>query len=107
MDHIESGFRDDYDVKFLAFQILMRVIQQSPQTLATKMEKFIEHFKAVLNARVKVRNFFFFTYFLTRSFKADAVKQESEKTEELKKSVIRVFNQIMSKINEIELDPAG
>ena len=49
----------------------------------------------------------FFTYFLTRSFKADAVKQESEKTEELKKSVIRVFNQIMSKINEIELDPAG
>ena len=59
LDHIESGFRDDYDVKFLAFQILMRVIQQSPQTLATKMEKFIEHFKAVLNARVKVRNFFF------------------------------------------------
>ena len=63
LDHIESGFRDDYDVKFLAFQILMRVIQQSPQTLATKMEKFIEHFKAVLNARVKVRNFFFLLIF--------------------------------------------
>ena len=84
----------------------MRVIQQSPQTLATKMEKFIEHFKAVLNARVKVRNFFF-NLFSNKIIKADAVKQESEKTEELKKSVIRVFNQIMSKINEIELDPAG
>ena len=55
LDYVECGFKDEYDVKILAFLIILRVVSLFPASLATKIEKFVDGFKTVLTHRVKVR----------------------------------------------------
>lgn len=88
---IEPGFDDVYDVQILAFLILSRVAAAVPRALSGKLDAFIETFKKILSERVK----------------AESVKQEYEKADEKKRSVLRVFHTIQININELELDQQG
>lgn len=54
LDNVENGYNDDYDVKLLTYLILLRVIQQSPSSISSRIVKFCEHTKKILNLRVKV-----------------------------------------------------
>jgi cullin-associated NEDD8-dissociated protein 1 len=91
LDHVENGFKDEYDVKILAFLIILRIVSTFPAALATKIEKFVDGFKTVLTHRVK----------------PESVKQEYEKADELKRSVLRIFNLIVTKQASIDLDQNG
>jgi len=54
LNNVENGYDDDYDVKLLTYLILLRIIQQSPSSISSRVVKFCEHTKKILNLRVKV-----------------------------------------------------
>jgi len=95
LESIEVGFKDDYDVKICAFLILLRIAQTAPNAIGSRIERLHDTFKTVLTHRVK----------------PESVKQEYEKADELKRSVLRVFNVIHSHSlfnqNELDLDQNG
>lgn len=88
LDNVENGYNDDYDVKLLTYLILLRVIQQSPSSISSRIVKFCEHTKKILNLRVK----------------QDAVNQEAERSEELKRAVVRVVAHISNSSTDILID---
>lgn len=95
LESIETGFKDDYDVKICAYLILLRIAQTAPNAIGSRIERFFDTFKSVLTHRVK----------------PESVKQEYEKADELKRSVLRVFNVIhnhsLFNQNELDLDQNG
>ncbi|CBY17954.1 unnamed protein product [Oikopleura dioica] len=88
LNNVENGYDDDYDVKLLTYLILLRIIQQSPSSISSRVVKFCEHTKKILNLRVK----------------QDAVNQEAERSEELKRAVVRVIAHISNNSTEILID---
>ena len=69
-----------------------------------RIDSFIETFKKILSERVKV---IFIRFIVTNCSKAESVKQEYEKADEKKRSVLRVFHTIQMNINELDLDQQG
>ncbi|XP_019849564.1 PREDICTED: cullin-associated NEDD8-dissociated protein 1-like [Amphimedon queenslandica] len=73
INHVEDGLRDHYDIKMLTFLLLVRLSYLRPTTVLQRIEKLLEPLRATVQSRVK----------------ANSVKQEFEKQEEMKRSAIR------------------
>ncbi|GMT08797.1 hypothetical protein PFISCL1PPCAC_94 [Pristionchus fissidentatus] len=72
---LENGLKDQHDIKLLSYLILSKLATLAPVELATKLDKICDPLKTQLN----VKN------------KANAVKQETDKNEELKRAVLRTM----------------
>ena len=71
--------RDHYDIKMLTYLMVSRVAQLCPGAVLTKLDKLVEPLKQTVTTKVK----------------ANAVKQEYEKQDELKRSAMRAIAALM------------
>jgi len=75
LNHVEDGLRDHYDIKMLTYLMLVRLSTLCPSAVLQRLEGLVEPLKSTCAAKVK----------------ANAVKQEVEKQDELKRSAMRAF----------------
>ncbi|KAK2169251.1 hypothetical protein NP493_1199g02046 [Ridgeia piscesae] len=71
--HIENGLNDHYDIKMLTYLMLVRLSYLCPGTVLEYQDRIIEPLRSTCTAKVK----------------ANSVKQEFEKQDELKRSAMR------------------
>lgn len=76
MEHVIRGLSDHYDIKTLCFLFLRRLVHAAPNAVAQRLEPFTVEITKVLQSKVK----------------PNAVKQEAEKTDELKRSALRAVH---------------
>ncbi|XP_071811076.1 cullin-associated NEDD8-dissociated protein 1-like isoform X1 [Apostichopus japonicus] len=76
LNHVEDGLKDHYDVKMLTYLMLVRLSTLSPNALLQRFERLIEPLRATLTTKVR----------------ANSVKQEFEKQDELKRSAMRAIS---------------
>lgn len=87
---MEVGLSDqNHDVKLLNFLTLSKVASLAPGHILQRVERICEPLKAQLTTRPR----------------GNAVKQEVEKLEELKKAVIRVVFALKQKLPDVERNP--
>ncbi|PIK52686.1 putative cullin-associated NEDD8-dissociated protein 1-like [Apostichopus japonicus] len=75
LNHVEDGLKDHYDVKMLTYLMLVRLSTLSPNALLQRFERLIEP-----------------SELLTTKVRANSVKQEFEKQDELKRSAMRAIS---------------
>ncbi|XP_057661547.1 cullin-associated NEDD8-dissociated protein 1 isoform X2 [Diorhabda carinulata] len=73
INHVETGLKDHYDIKMLTYLMVARLSQICPGAVYQMLDKLVEPLRATLTMKVK----------------ANSVKQEYEKQDELKKSAMR------------------
>ncbi len=73
LSHVTDGLKDHYDIKMLTYLMVARVSQLCPGAVLTRLDRLVEPLRATVTTKVK----------------ANAVKQEYEKQEELKRSALR------------------
>ncbi|CAI2352540.1 unnamed protein product [Caenorhabditis sp. 36 PRJEB53466] len=84
---MEVGLSDqNHDVKLLNFLTLQKVATLAPGQVLQRLDRICEPLKSQLNVRAR----------------GNAVKQEVEKLEELKKAVIRVAYMLKTKLPDVE-----
>ncbi|XP_041975254.1 cullin-associated NEDD8-dissociated protein 1 [Aricia agestis] len=71
--HVEDGLRDHYDIKMLTYLMCARLAQLCPAVVLQRLESLVEPLRATCTHKVK----------------ANSVKQEYEKQDELKRSALR------------------
>jgi len=79
LSHVQDGLKDHYDIKMLTYLMVARVAQLCPGAVLTKLDKLVEPLKLTVTTKVK----------------ANAVKQEYEKQDELKRSAMRAVAALM------------
>jgi len=79
LTHVQDGLKDHYDIKMLTYLMVARVAQLCPGAVLTKLDKLVEPLKQTVTTKVK----------------ANAVKQEYEKQDELKRSAMRAVAALM------------
>jgi cullin-associated NEDD8-dissociated protein 1 len=79
LSHVQDGLKDHYDIKMLTYLMVARVAQLCPGAVLTKLDKLVEPLKSTVTTKVK----------------ANAVKQEYEKQDELKRSAMRAVAALM------------
>jgi len=79
LSHVQDGLKDHYDIKMLTYLMVSRVAQLCPGAVLTKLDKLVEPLKLTVTTKVK----------------ANAVKQEYEKQDELKRSAMRAIAALM------------
>lgn len=80
IDHVEEGLKDHYDIKMLTYLMVARLAQICPGAVLQRLDKLVEPLKATCTSKVK----------------ANAVKQEYEKQDELKRSALRAVHALLS-----------
>ncbi|CAF1020526.1 unnamed protein product [Brachionus calyciflorus] len=75
LNHVEDGLKDHYDIKMLTYLMLVRLSTLCPNALLQRLDRLIEPLVNTCLQKVK----------------SNAVKQEYEKTDELKRSALRAF----------------
>ncbi|KAI1290335.1 Cullin-associated Nedd8-dissociated protein 1 [Halotydeus destructor] len=73
LNHVENGLRDHYDIKMLTYLMLVRLSVLCPSSVLNRIDRLVEPLKTTCGSKVK----------------ANAVKQEYEKQDELKRSALR------------------
>ncbi|MCL4126070.1 UNVERIFIED_CONTAM: hypothetical protein GTU68_003675 [Idotea baltica] len=73
LEHVESGLKDHYDIKMLTYLMLARLAHLCPQAVLQRLDRLIEPVRTTVTSKVK----------------ANSVKQEYEKQDELKRSAMR------------------
>jgi len=73
LSHVQDGLKDHYDIKMLTYLMVARVSQLCPGAVLQKLEKLVDPLKLTCTTKVK----------------ANSVKQEYEKQDELKRSAMR------------------
>ena len=73
LSHVEDGLRDHYDIKMVTYLMLVRLANKAPHALLQRLSSLVEPLKATVTAKMK----------------SNAVKQEVEKQDELKRSALR------------------
>nr|CAD2136226.1 unnamed protein product [Meloidogyne enterolobii] len=73
LSFVENGLKDSHDIRLLAYLMLTRLVNKCPIQISQRLDGFCEHIKPQLLSRPK----------------QNAVKQESDKHEELKRSAVR------------------
>lgn len=73
LNHVENGLRDHYDIKMLTYLMTARLAQLCPTAVLQRLERLVEPLKSTCTMKVK----------------ANSVKQEYEKQDELKRSALR------------------
>ncbi|XP_034943385.1 cullin-associated NEDD8-dissociated protein 1 [Chelonus insularis] len=80
LQHVESGLRDHYDIKMLTYLMTARLAQLCPTAVLQRLERLVEPLKNTCTMKVK----------------ANSVKQEYEKQEELKRSALRAVAALLT-----------
>ena len=75
LNHVENGLKDHSDIKMLTYLMLIRLSNLCPSAVLNRIESLVEPLKNICISKVK----------------SNAVKQENEKLEELKRSALRSF----------------
>lgn len=88
LNHVEDGLRDHYDIKMLTFLLLVRVSHLRPSVVLQRVDRLVEPLRVTVQSRVK----------------ANSVKQEFEKQEEMKRSAIRTVAALLA-IPDAEKNP--
>lgn len=78
--HLENGLNDHYDIKMLTYLMLVRLSHLCPSAILQHLERIVEPLKVTCNTKVK----------------ANSVKQEFEKQEELKRSAMRAVSALVA-----------
>uniref|UniRef100_A0A915K9S7 TATA-binding protein interacting (TIP20) domain-containing protein n=1 Tax=Romanomermis culicivorax TaxID=13658 RepID=A0A915K9S7_ROMCU len=73
LQHVEDGLKDHYDIKMLTYLMLIRLANLCPTQVLQRLDRLVEPLKQTCSAKVK----------------ANAVKQEFEKQDELKRCALR------------------
>uniref|UniRef100_A0A8D8LDT7 Cullin-associated NEDD8-dissociated protein 1 n=1 Tax=Cacopsylla melanoneura TaxID=428564 RepID=A0A8D8LDT7_9HEMI len=89
LNHLESGLRDHYDIKMLTYLMLARLAQMTPAALLQRLERIVEPLRNTVTLKVK----------------ANSVKQEYEKQDELKRSAMRAVAALLT-IQDADKNPA-
>lgn len=80
LSHIEDGLKDHYDIRMLTFLLLVRLSHLRPAALLQRVEKLIEPLRSTIQSKAK----------------ANSVKQEYEKQDELKRSAMRAVAALLT-----------
>jgi cullin-associated NEDD8-dissociated protein 1 len=80
LSHIEDGLKDHYDIRMLTFLLLVRLSHLRPAALLQRIEKLIEPLRSTIQGKAK----------------ANSVKQEFEKQDELKRSAMRAVAALLT-----------
>jgi len=80
LSHVQDGLKDHYDIKMLTYLMVARVAQLCPGAVLQKLGKLIEPLKLTCTTKVK----------------ANSVKQEYEKQDELKRSAMRAVAALLA-----------
>ncbi|XP_049880310.1 cullin-associated NEDD8-dissociated protein 1 [Pectinophora gossypiella] len=86
--HVEDGLRDHYDIKMLTYLMCARLAQLCPTVVLQRLESLVEPLRATCTMKVK----------------ANSVKQEYEKQDELKRSALRAAAALLQ-IPDAEKNP--
>lgn len=89
LNHLEKGLKDHYDIKMLTYLMVARLAQITPTAVLQRLERIVEPLRATVTLKVK----------------ANSVKQEYEKQDELKRSAIRAMNALLT-ILDADKNPA-
>ncbi|RMZ95389.1 cullin-associated NEDD8-dissociated [Brachionus plicatilis] len=88
LNHVEDGLKDHYDIKMLTYLMLVRLSSLCSNALMQRLDRLIEPLVNTCLQKVK----------------SNAVKQEYEKTDELKRSALRAFMALLN-IADAEKNP--
>jgi cullin-associated NEDD8-dissociated protein 1 len=88
LNHVEDGLRDHYDIKMLTYLMLVRLSVLHPSAVLNRIDRLVEPLRTTCTSKVK----------------ANAVKQEFEKQDELKRSALRAFMALMA-VPDADKDP--
>jgi len=80
LSHVQDGLKDHYDIKMLTYLMVARVSQLCPGAVLQKLDKLVEPLKLTCTTKVK----------------ANSVKQEYEKQDELKRSAMRAVAALLN-----------
>jgi len=80
LNHVESGLKDHSDIKMLTYLMLIRLSNLCPSAVLNRIDSLVEPLKSICVSKVK----------------SNAVKQENEKLEEMKRSALRAFLALVS-----------
>ncbi|KAH9373876.1 hypothetical protein HPB48_016148 [Haemaphysalis longicornis] len=80
LNHVEEGLRDHYDIKMLTYLMLVRLALLCPAAVLQRLERLVEPLKTTCASKIK----------------ANSVKQEFEKQDELKRSAMRAFAALLA-----------
>ena len=75
LNHVEDGLKDHYDIKMLTYLMLVRLANLCPNALLQRLDRLIDPLRNTCAQQVKT----------------NAVKQEYEKNDELKRSALRAL----------------
>lgn len=80
LNHVEGGLKDHYDIKMLTYLMVARLAQLCPTPVLQRLERLAEPLRSTCTMKVK----------------ANSVKQEYEKQDELKRSAMRAVVALVS-----------
>jgi len=80
LTHVENGLRDHYDIKMLTYLMVARLASLCPSQVHQRLDRLIEPLKNTVTMKVK----------------ANSVKQEYEKQDELKRAALRAVSALSS-----------
>jgi len=80
LSHVQDGLKDHYDIKMLTYLMVARVSQLCPGAVLQKLDRLVEPLKLTCTTKVK----------------ANSVKQEYEKQDELKRSAMRAVAALLA-----------
>ncbi|XP_014246740.1 cullin-associated NEDD8-dissociated protein 1 isoform X2 [Cimex lectularius] len=80
LNHLEHGLKDHYDIKMLTYLMVARLAQLVPTAVLQRLEGLVEPLKHTCTLKVK----------------ANSVKQEYEKQDELKRSAMRAVAALLT-----------
>lgn len=80
LDHVQAGLRDHYDIKMLTYLMTARLAVLCPDAVLLRLDQFVQQLRATCTLKVK----------------ANSVKQEYEKQDELKRSALRAVSALAS-----------
>ncbi|KAH0549044.1 cullin-associated NEDD8-dissociated protein 1 [Cotesia glomerata] len=89
LQHVETGLRDHYDIKMLTYLMTARLAQLCPTAVLQRLDRLVEPLKNTCTMKVK----------------ANSVKQEYEKQDELKRSALRAVAALWT-IPDADKNPA-
>lgn len=80
LQHVENGLKDHYDIKMLTYLMTARLAQLCPTAVLQRLDRLVEPLKMTCTQKVK----------------ANSVKQEYEKHDELKRSALRAVAALLT-----------
>ncbi|XP_022915623.1 cullin-associated NEDD8-dissociated protein 1 [Onthophagus taurus] len=79
LNHVEGGLKDHYDIKMLTYLMAARLSQICPGAVLQRLDRLVEPLRMTCTMKVK----------------ANSVKQEYEKQDELKRSAMRAASSLL------------